>query len=198
MLERLIIRLSEKRRLHDLPVAVWVVTPSDDRIAFGKLDAALRLIQQLAPEKFQAVQKDVHTILVAGLPTYRGCYVHRLRLIELERGYVLDRETTPESIACVLVHEAQHARLWRLGFCYDEPIRGRVEGLCYRAQRNFARLLTNGEDLVAEAEAWMSVGLDTFFSNASVRQRKLGAMKELGFPRWTISAMAWVYSLRYS
>jgi hypothetical protein len=196
MFERLILRSSEKQRLHGLPVAVWVLVPFERRIAFRKLESALRLIEQLAPEKLGAMQNDIHTILVEGLPTYRGCYVHRLRLIELETGYVFDVKTTPESIACVLVHEAQHARLWRLGFGYDEPIRARIEGLCYRAQRNFARLLPNGEDLAAEAESCMSADLDSFFSNESFRQRHLMALKELGFPSWSIRAMAWVSSHR--
>jgi hypothetical protein len=41
--------------------------------------------------------------------------------------YVLSSETAVTDVASTLVHEAQHARLWRLGFSYEEMERARIE-----------------------------------------------------------------------
>jgi len=173
-------RFGEKRVLRGMSVAVWVLSSPDQRgLLFEKMESALRLIEKLAPDKFRALQRDVRSILVAGVPTFRGRYVQKLRMIELYHEYVLKVQTVPESLACTLIHEAQHARLFRLGFGYDEPIRERIEKLCIRAQRNFARLLPNGDDLVAEAEAWLAADLEPIFSNKSRRQADLRALREL-------------------
>lgn len=193
MLRRLLFRFSEKRELHRLPVAVWMLSTSKDRaLAFDKLDAALRLIERHAPRKLKALQKDLRSILVAGAPSFWGCYIHKLRMIELYFDYVLDDQTPPASIASTLIHEAQHARLWRLGFGYDEPIRARIERLCFRAERNFARLIPEGEASVARAEAWIEANLEPVFSIEGRRQSNLKALKKLGAPAWLIKTMAWV------
>jgi hypothetical protein len=112
-------------------------------------------------------------------------------MVELYQEHVLDAQTTPASLACLLIHEAQHARLRRLGFGYDETVRHRIEKLCYRAQRNFARLLPNGDALVAEAETRMEADPE-FYSNESHRRRDMKALRELGCPDWIIKAAAWV------
>lgn len=193
MLRRLLFRFSAKRELHRLTVAVWKLSTSKERsLAFDRLDAALGLIERYAPNKLKALQKDVRAILVAGLPSFWGCYVHKLRMIELYSDYVLDDQTTPESIASTLIHEAQHARLWRLGFGYDEPIRARIERLCFRAEKNFARLLPKGEESVARAEAWIEADLEPVFSIEGRRQANLNALEKLGGPSWLIRIMAWV------
>ena len=191
MWQRLFFRFGAKRTFHRVKVAVWALSTSEEKaLAFDKLDSALGLIEKYAPEKSRTLQVDVRSILVAGLPTFRACYIHKLRMAELYHGYVLDVQTTPESLACSLIHEAQHARLYRLGFGYEEPIRGRIERLCFRAERNFARLLPKGGELVAEAEAWMEADPEPVFSDESRRRGKLKALEELGCPDWIIKELA--------
>ena len=193
MWQRLFFRFGAKRTFRRLKVAVWALSTSEETaLAFDKLDSALRLIEKYAPEKSRTLQVDVRSILVAGLPTFRACYIHKLRMVELYQGYVLDVQTTPESLACSLIHEAQHARLYRLEFGYDESIRGRIERLCFRAERNFARLLPKGDGLVAEAEAWMNADPESVFSDESLRRSKIEALRELGCPDWIIRTVAWV------
>lgn len=165
-------------------------TSEEKVLAFDKLILALDLIDKYAPEKFRTLQMDVRSILVAGVPTALGTYIHKLRMIELYDRYVLDTRTTSESLACTLIHEAQHARLRRLGFGYDETIRSRIERLCFRAQRNLARRFKN-DALVSEAEAWMEADPE-FFSNDSRRERQISALRELGCPDWIIKALAWI------
>jgi hypothetical protein len=197
MWQRLIFRFRAKRTLHRLSVAVALLSTSKQRaLAFDKLDSALGLIQKYAPGKFRALQTDVRSILVAGLPTFRGRYHHKHRMIELELDYVLDAQTTTESLAWTLIHEAQHARLRRLGFGYDEPIRARIERLCFRAQRNFARQLPKGEKLIAEAETWMEADLEAVFSTEARKQANLKALEDLKCPGWIKKTAAWVYKRR--
>lgn len=197
MLQRLLFLFGAKRTLHRLRVAVWMLSTSKEKaLAFHKLDSALMLIETYAPGKIKALQMDVRSILIVGLPIFRGRYIHKQRMIELQIEYVLDAQTTPASLACTLVHEAQHARLCRLGFGYEEPIRGRIERLCFRAERNFARLLPKCEKLAAEAEAWMQADLEPVFSKEAIRQAGLEALGNLGCPDWIIKTMAWVFRRR--
>lgn len=165
---------------------------SEEQEAFQKLDTALALIRRHAPAKLRVLQMDLDSILVAGLPDYRAIYVHKMRMVEFYHRYLLDPDTTPETLACVLIHEAQHARLFRLGFGYEEPIRGRIERLCFRAERNFARLLPAGEDLIAEADSMIAAEPDSIFSDEARRQAKLEALRELGGPNWLVSTMDWI------
>jgi hypothetical protein len=190
IIERLLFRFSAKRQLRRLRVGVWALSSRREKFrAFEKLERALGVIEQYAPAKLEALQSDVETILVAGEPTIRGRYIHKLRMVELYDDYVLDQQKSPEALACTLIHEAQHARLRRLGFGYEEPIRGRIENLCFRAQRNFARLLPDGGELIDDAEAWMAADPELNFSNEAKRRTKLKALSDLGCPAWLIKLL---------
>lgn len=194
---RFFFRFGARRRLHDLEVAVWLLRTSDEQaIAFDKLESALSLIEEYAPARFQDLQRDLDSILVAGAPNYRATYIHKLRRAEFYEGYLLDPVTTPASLACTLIHEAQHARLFRLGFGYDEPIRGRIERICFRVQRNFALLLPAGEELVAEAEAMLAADLEFMNSHEARTQGRLKALGKLGCPGWLIAIAAWISQRR--
>lgn len=184
---RVLYFFSKKRALRGLTIASSRCSSKSDRnLAFEKLDAALGLVEKYTPEKFRALQSDVDSILVAGLPTALGSYLHGLRMIEIQTEYVEDSETTPELLACLLIHEAQHARLDRLGFGYDEPIRGRIERLCHHAHKIFALRLSDGETLAADAEAWMEADPDTYYSNYALDQSRRDALAEIGCPNWLL------------
>lgn len=51
------------------------------------------------------------------------------------------------STACQLVHEATHARLWRLGFRYSEDIRHRIEQICVKAELDLLARIPGTEAL---------------------------------------------------
>ena len=73
-------------------------------------------------------------------------------MCELEENFVRAENTSAAQIASVIVHEATHARMMRLGFGYEEPKRVRIEHICFGAQQAFARRLPDGEQLVKEVE----------------------------------------------
>jgi hypothetical protein len=45
----------------------------------------------------------------------------------LGEKFILAPDTIAEAVACTVVHEATHGRLFKLGIPYDEPLRYRVE-----------------------------------------------------------------------
>ena len=197
MLYNLIHRFAEKRKLSRVDVAVCRTTANEDRaLVFDKLNSALNLIEEYAPETLRAFRQDAPSILVAMIPAASARYVHRRRRVELEIEHVLDAQASARSIACMLVHEAQHVRLCRLGFGYDEPIRGRIERLCFRAQRNFARRLPDAGGLVAEAEAWIEADLESIYSRTAYQESRVAALKALGCPDWFVKTMAWIAQKR--
>lgn len=102
------------------------------------------------------------------------------------------------AIASMLVHEATHARLWRAGVRYEEPLRYRVERACYRQQLNFVRRLP------AEAgrDAWVAyqsaelaaLSAENYSDAAFLKRRDLARWRHLrdqrarGVPAWLIRA----------
>ncbi len=183
-------RFSPKRNIHGIASAVWVVAAKADReVVFHKLEEALHLIKEYSPVRFTQLCGDVDRILIAGDPTFWGRYVRELRLIEIYDGYAVAPETSPEQLASTLIHEAQHARLFRLGFGYAEQMRGRIERLCFMAERNFAHRIPNGSKIAESAEDWMSADSDTHFSNKARRRRKQDALRELGCPEWIVKLL---------
>jgi hypothetical protein len=80
-----------------------------------------------------------------------------VKLIIVDARFLCDPETTPANIAATLVHEATHARLDRIGYAPEK--RARVEGLCFRRERAFARRLPDSHELVAEIDRQLSATL---------------------------------------
>ncbi len=192
-IESLIFRLGTKRIVHGIPVAIpFLDSRKDEDLAFGKLNAALSMVERHCPEKYRTLHRDVKSILIYGVPSTFGNYSHDTRMIHLFLEHVLDPETTRETIASTLIHEAQHARLCRLGFGYDEPIRGRIEALCFRAERFLARRMPNGQAMVERAELWLSEDRTSYFSNESRMRARLDALCEHGYPVWALVLIEWI------
>ena len=195
------LRFGTKRRLRGLAVAVWAINPGECEAIFDKLDGALGLIESHAPDKFRNLRKDVTSILVAGSGSASGLYIPQLRVIEIYHKDVLDE--TAGWVATLLIHEAQHARLFRLGFGYQEAIRGRIERICHQAEKNFALRLPDGDELVSVADDRLREDLE-FIHSSEGRLRglddrmrmELQGLEDLGCPQWLMTVMAWIYRRR--
>ncbi len=175
-----------------MAVGVWpFVSQSERATVFEKVDIALKLIREKVPCRFREFESDVRCIL-AGTPTFLGQFINELKMIELYDAYATDTETTAEKLACTLVHEAQHARLFRLGFGYEQDMRGRIERLCFRAERNFAKLLPDEDELIEQAEAWMEADAEAHFSSEARREADFRALRELGCPEVIIRVVRWI------
>lgn len=185
-------RWGEKRNLHGMPVSYFALADGAD---FEKLEAALALIGKFAPSKLRMMQEDVASIVVGARPGAAGCYLPKIRMVELSHRFVSRPDTTSEAIACVLIHEAQHARLYRLGFEYDEKSKTRIERLCIRAERNFARLLPNAEYLVEHFERLLAADLKNEFSKRAISQRVLNDLTAAGYPKWFVGTVGFFHRL---
>ena len=175
---------SHKREFHEITVGIWPLY-SDEIVesTFAKFKAAFDLLSTYAPNVLEQIVRDVHCVLVAGNISSHAMFIRELRMVEFDSEDVVAEDTTPEHLACTLVHEAQHGRLFRLGFGYEPERRGKIERICFRAQRNFANRLPNGHDLVSCAEQWMAVEPHEYYSNEARNAAKLRALRELQIPR---------------
>jgi len=189
-LNRFFYRCSPKRVLCGISVGAWV-TKDEEEAVFSKVEEALVLIRTYAPLRFARLQQDVGCIFVFGSLDYRGTWRNEIRMCELKETFIRSPETSAATVASVLVHEAMHARLMRWGFGYEEYRRARTERICYKAQRAFARRLPDGEGLVGEAGQRIDETRDhALWSDAAFRERNLQTLRDMGWPEWTLRALA--------
>lgn len=189
--------LSPKRRISNIETAGSLLVSSEERqVAFEKVEKALLAFQRYSPCHFSRFQRDVEKIYIGGEPSFWGQYVHSLRLVQLNPDYVVAEEISEESIASTLVHEGQHARLYRLGFDYDPSIRARIERLCFIAEKNFGRRLPNGEKLIERANRWLESDLESHFSNEGLQNFQIDALRKIECPEWIIRTVLWIMKRR--
>jgi hypothetical protein len=195
-LTRAIFRLSPKRTLQEIPTAVLFISSEEERrTCFDKIDGALSLIRAVAPVRFAQVQRDIQSILVCGDPSTLAQYNIDLHMCEFNFYAVVSESNRVEEIAAALVHEAQHGRLFRLGFGYEEPVRARIERVCYRAQRAFGARVPNGASLLADASAGMALDV-THFSGAARSEQQAAAVEDFSGPKWLMRLLASVLRRR--
>lgn len=193
MVERFSFYLSVKRTVCHLRIAVGRTANSKERAeVFEELSAALHLIREYSPEKFSAMQKDISVIFVHGYLRPPAQYVPKQNMIQLNERYILDPRSSRGSLACVLIHEAQHARLFRLGFGYDQTNRIRIERLCFRAERSFARRLPDGRNLVSEVQAFLDMDLEAMYSKEGRLRADLRGLRDVGCPDWLVRTLEWI------
>jgi hypothetical protein len=195
-LQRVIDRFSTRERLNGMDVAVFMpVSAAERSLIFGKLGAALALVETHAPRRFATLRHDLRQLLACGRPDAAAQYDPERQLCELYVDWVKREDVSPEIVASAIVHEAEHARLWRLGFRYAPELHARIERLCHRAERVFGKRLPNGAAVVAQAEAGML--LDAHFYGRDQRAiRERLAIQQLADGSPLVRPLLWVYDLR--
>jgi len=152
--------------------------------------AALRSIQQHDPLRYNRLIRDLDHILVLEIEGSVGRFNEIGWLCKLSRKFVFKTSTTPALLASVIVHEATHARLWRIGFGYDEPIREKVERICLRREIAFAAKVPGGIP-----GQWAEATLEAMpdYSDVAVSKRTISnldkTLRALGCPEWLIGAL---------
>lgn len=175
--ERFLFSISEQRDVHGVKVAVSV---DEDRSAeaFAKVHAAFELLEQHVPVRLHRLRRDVDAVFVWSEVGDLANWVRALRFIRLRGTWVVLPSTTPARIASVLVHEATHAYLERLGIPYQEDRRAQIERVCVRSERVLLRRIGD-EALMLDAERRMSAPPGAF-SQAAFQQRAEANLKKLG------------------
>jgi len=120
-----------------------------------------------------------------------GRYIRQIKLIEISDQYALNSDTTVELLASIIVHEAQHARLHRIGIGFEEESRNRVERICFTAEKVFGLRIPNGEMVIEDANYLLNCDLDGEWSDAAIREAQLKALDELGCPLWIQRVVKW-------
>lgn len=138
---------SERHMVAGVPVFIASEMKNDAKPIVGLLDAAAQLLSHPSVRPRKALGHYIQAVLVGPLPHIVGEWNNALRACYLDSGFVSSPSTTPVAVASVLIHEAQHARIARLGVAHDERTRLRVERLCVQAQLDFAQLLPDHEAL---------------------------------------------------
>jgi hypothetical protein len=140
--------------------------------------AALALLRSCDPRRFERMKHGSRRIAIFSTVGSSGEHWTSPWLIVLNSRFVL--ESSPEEIALVLIHEATHARLKKVGIGYDEEIRHRVERVCVNQEKAFAERLGNPEEWL---ELISRKSLDPqFWSNAAKSARREKAFEDLVMP----------------
>lgn len=168
----------------------------DERPPIDKVTAALRLIEQHDPLRFARLKRDLTGgIRVDPAIASRARFIARSWVCEINYEFA-NSGCTIEVLAATIVHEAAHARLWRRGITYDEPIRARVEAICMRRELAFARRLPDGEKCFAEVKRALEYLDSNDYTEAAFANRNARHMwclsrklRRYGLPIWFIRVL---------
>ena len=163
-----------------------------DQLAVSRLHEATELTRRWGSRPVQPVGRYLKHLVLAPDQAFRGEYYHPLRLCHLDIGYLTAPATTDADVACLLVHEAQHARLLGLGIPYTERNRLRVEENCVRAAIAFAQRLPDSTELVARHERQLA-SVTAVWDTRQLIQLRLASMRSLGAPLWLLRTMSFLW-----
>lgn len=184
-LEKLVMKLYDGRTIDGLLVIGHIKE-------IEKVEKALSLIRGHDPVRYQRILRDLERIWVVYLFGAVGSFHSLTWTCKLDRRFVLDEKTALESIACTIVHEATHARLWRNGIFYDEDIRVRVEGVCIGSEIAFADRLPEGTWIADDAWRCRQALQPSDFSDTAMNARRRAGterlFRELEMPEWFIKS----------
>ena len=181
--------ISPKHVSHGLPVWMPLSAAHLRSRIYKRLDGALDLLSTYAPARYDRTVRSLKGFLVLGTgEATRGSYDPANGVCRLSETFMRKVDTTPAAIACTVVHEATHGRLFELGIGYEEPIRHRVELLCIKAELLTAQRLPGATDEVEHCRAQMLVEPE-YFSKEQFVERGTHQLRERGCPEWLIRAI---------
>ena len=188
-----IYRRSERRVCFGLPVAQLWPDANDRLHSLPKVEAALALIREHDPRRFDRLLRDVAGIFLFGTTGDLAYWLSAPRLIVLREGFVRWSDTTVPLLAATLLHEACHAWLDQLGFDYRPERRHRIEAICARTEIAFAKRLpeTDRQAIITRAEKLLAMPA-TAWSAQAFRDRRIAYLHALGLPRGLTAALAFI------
>ncbi len=192
LLDRVGLRLSKGRRVDGLWIGVTGQRETDRILA--RVEQALALIACYDTLRYCQLLRELDRIWVVLLPGAVGDYRAAIRTCRLDPRFVLADASTLEQIAAVIVHEATHARLDRLGVTYTEQQRPRIEAICVRREIAFADKLPRGQHVRALEERRLAMyGNSNLWTDVDIRARLIKGNREnlrhVGCPEWLIRAI---------
>jgi hypothetical protein len=115
----------------------------DSASVLERLDEALALLEQHAPQRLRHFRRDVRQILIARYPC-RGAYFSAERTCLTELTFLARRDIPASVVASSILHEGVHARVDRFRARFGTPLvarsaadLAREERLCRKAEVAF-------------------------------------------------------------
>jgi hypothetical protein len=166
-----------------------------DEFTLQKTIEALNLIKAYDPLRYRRLLQDLDRVWVR--PSFTNdlaAFNLRLRACILSEEFVENDASSTEAIASSIVHEATHARLHKCGIDYDEPLRSRVEAVCFRRELAFAAKLPDGHVVRDRAERSLAFYANpTYWTDAAIEHRYFTegaeALRRLGVPEWLVRSL---------
>lgn len=171
-------RTAARRVICDVPVG-FVTGEFAEAQVCGALAGGLELLKQYQPDVIARLREQTEGILVWEATTGVAAWHHGARLVIVDTRFLCASGTDSTQIAATLVHEATHARLDRFGYAAGR--RARIEAICFRRERAFARRLPESESLVAAIDRQLQRDPSYWTDDAS-RQRVTDELIKLGVP----------------
>jgi hypothetical protein len=171
--------MSRRLLVADFDLRIWLPAGDEAEQATERLSAALSIIRTFSPTRYAYLRRDLPRIFIGATHNLAECHYPTGTCL-LQTDFVLAERTIPEHIALALVHEGTHARLHRVGFRYDEPLRARIERLCVIAELIVARRLPDAAYLVSHITAQLPSHDSARWTNQALYERRLHALRERG------------------
>ena len=168
LFDRLLISLSPSTFVDGLWVGVF--SGEDNSEILRRVSEALRIIKAHDLYRYKRVLREIERLWVHDLPGNPAEFVLELRRCLIDPRFI------PERIASAIVHEATHGRLSRYNIGYSEEIRHRVEKVCMRQERAFARKLPNGEELRQKVDHRLALAPELWTDEAMYQRRRAGVI----------------------
>ena len=160
-------------------------------LIYRRLDEALSLLKGNAPGRYERVRKSLKGFLIFGIDPINASYDPTTAVCRLGEKFMLAPDTTAAAVACTVVHEATHGRLFKLGIPYDEPLRYRVEMICIKAALLTAQKLPGAEAQVERCRRQLTID-PGFFSTDSFTERAANDLRAAGLPEWLVRTVVWI------
>jgi hypothetical protein len=146
---------------------------------FRVIEDALEVIALHDPRRFRRLRSDLTRICIVA---QGGEYYETVLQCYFAEGPLLTARTIEES-ALVLVHEATHARLARMGVVLTSRNRERMERFCVSQEMEFAASLTDAHGLLQLASSKLE---SPWWSESELAARLRAQLMGLGTPQWMI------------
>jgi hypothetical protein len=177
--------LTPKHLLRGVPVRLPFIAASDHPAVLEKLDEALRILEAANPRPRRLWGTYIRRAIVWRTTLNLASSYAPLKLCHLSLQLFDD---SPLDIASVLVHEAQHLRLTRLGAPSTKHNRLRSEANCLRTEIDFLATHSEGGPVRISREA-MLANIPKIWDLDARRLRGLDDLKRLGVPPWFLRAV---------
>jgi hypothetical protein len=138
----------------------------------ARIREALELIRTRTPRRYRRIRRDVRRLVI--IAAGGAEYWPRVDGMALTRAELTNHST--EEVAFTIVHEATHARLWRMGIPYARALRDRIERLCVREEVVFAQTLPDADRWIAEIQRPLAT---PWWTDDAIRERRSSAWREL-------------------